>query len=170
MPPRSYLVIHYNTKSTQGGDQTFGLEVSENLDAPLVELVPAPDGMVWGKIPDCIAVYPSTTPIVAGNIVVPLGNVAEGLRHTRKHAAKISHLNGGMSVEDYICNVLRHFQTIYLQEDGSLLLIRTNGIRKCAVVVPILLDGIPAYKLITAYPLPREPPYAKRKAVRLIFD
>ena len=90
---------------------------------PVGSILPAPDGMVRGEIPDILAVYPSTTPIVAGKIVVPLGNVAEGLRHTRKHAAKISHLNGGMSVEDYIFNVLRHFQTIYLQEDGSLLLI-----------------------------------------------
>jgi hypothetical protein len=58
---------------------------------------------------------------------------------------------------------------VYRQPDGSLWLIRTNGVTKCAVVAPVILDGVPAYKLITAYPLPREPNFAKRGAVRLRY-
>ena len=73
-----------------------------------------------------------------------------------------------MSVEDYLQSVLGHYQEIYLQPDGSLVLLRTNGTRKCAVVAPVVVDGILSYKLITAYPLPRKPDYRKRRAVRLV--
>jgi hypothetical protein len=101
---------------------------------------------------------------------VPAGNLGEGYTHVvEKHQLKIAHFHPRLSIWAYLRDVLRHFQRVYRQPDGSLWLLRTNGVTKCAVVAPIILDGIPAYKLITAYPLPREPNFTKRGAVRLRY-
>jgi hypothetical protein len=135
---------------------------------PTIDLVISPDAEPWGMIPDCLVPFPGTEEIRAGAIVVPVGNVGAGIEHVRRrHARKIAELNGGMSVEEYLQSALRHYQEIYLQPDGSLVLLRTNGTRKCAVVAPITIDGILSYKLITAYPLPRKPNYSRRRTVRL---
>ena len=135
-----------------------------------IDLVESLDGQAWGAIPDCLAAYPGTTAIPAGEIVIPLGSLAEGYTHVReKHGHKIAHFHPGLSLESYLQNVLRHFQRIYLQTDGSLWLFRTNGTTKCAVVAPAIIDGVLIYKLITAYPIPREPDFARRGAVRLTY-
>jgi hypothetical protein len=106
--------------------------------------------------------------VPAGTIIVAVGDIAEGYAHVqRKHAGNIAKLHNGASVGDYLQNVLRHYQEVYRQSDGSLVLLRTNGMRKCAVVAPIIIDGVLVYKLITAYPLPRKPDFAKRRTVRL---
>jgi hypothetical protein len=123
-----------------------------------------------GATPDCLAPYPNTQTVYAGNIVVPVGNRSEDYTHViEKHATKIAGLHNGMSAGDYILNIFRHFQEIYRQADGSLVLLRTNGVRKCAVVAPLLVGGVLVYKLITAYPLPRKPDYGRRGAVRLNY-
>ncbi len=142
----------------------------ETSDAswPTIDLVISPDAEPWGTVPDCLVPYPGTDEIRAGVIVVPVGNVGSGFEHVRRrHAAKIAGLHGGMSVEEYLQSALRRYQEMYLQPDGSIVLLRTNGTRKCAVVAPIIIDGVLSYKLITAYPLPRKPDYARRRAVRL---
>jgi hypothetical protein len=75
-----------------------------------------------------------------------------------------------MSVEAYLRDVLRRFQRVYLQADGSLWVLRTNGTTKCAVVAPVTIDGVLAYRLITAHPISREPNFARRGAIRLILN
>lgn len=135
-----------------------------------IDLVASPDHQPWGRIPDCLAPYPDGGVVPAGEIVLPVGNRAEGLNHVlEKHAQKIIQAHPGLSIEAYLQNVLRHFQRIYRQQDGSLWLFRTNGITKCAVVAPIQISGRLLYKLITAYPIPREPNFARRDATRLYF-
>ena len=84
-----------------------------------------------------------------------------------EHGHKITRFHPGLTPETYLQNVLRDFQRMYLQADGSLWLLRTNGTTKCAVVAPLILDGTQVYKLITAYPLTREPNFARRGAIRL---
>jgi hypothetical protein len=135
-----------------------------------IDLVTSPDRQPWGKIPDLLAPYPGAAQIPTGEIVVPAGNLAEGFTHVvERHQLKIAHFHPRLTIGAYVRDVLRHFQRVYRQPDGSLWLIRTNGVTKCAVVAPVILDGVPAYKLITAYPLPREPNFAKRGAVRLRY-
>lgn len=73
-------------------------------------------------------------------------------------------------MEAYLRDVLRCFQRIYLQADGSLWLFRTNGTAKCAIVAPVMIDGVLVYRLITAYPISREPNFARRGAVRVTLN
>ena len=135
-----------------------------------IDLVASPDREPWRKIPDLLTPYPGSVPIPAGEIVVPAGSLAEGYTHVvERHQLKIAHFHPRLSTGAYLRDVLRHFQRVYRQPDGSLWLLRTNGITKCAVVAPVILDGIPAYKLITAYPLPREPNFTRRGAIRLRY-
>jgi hypothetical protein len=158
--------------SLQNGQafRLFGRFEETDFSDPPIDLVDSPDGKPWGEIPDCLVPYPSTEEVKAGPIVVPLGDVGAGFVHVqRKHAGKIASVHNGMSVEDYLQSALGHYQEIYLQSDGSLVLLRTNETRKCAVVAPIVVNGILIYKLITAYPLPRKPDYSRRRAVRLAF-
>lgn len=101
----------------------------------------------------------------AAPIIVPVGTIAYGLRHIEiKHAAKISHFYRGLSVLDYLVKVTGSYHRIYVQRDGSLWLIKFNGVVKSAVVVQhTWLDG-PCYKVVTAYPLVRLPNFGRRGA------
>jgi len=144
-----------------------GIGVTPDLDVPSVA---SPDGMDWGRIPECLAPYPRVEPIHAGRVIVPIGNVAEGYNHVlRKHGRNIAGISG-MNVDQYLCDVLRHFQRIYLQRDGSLWLFRRNGITKCAVLAPCVISGEKLYRLITAYPIARLPNFQRRGAVELKFE
>ena len=153
-----------------GGDHLyFGIK-SPASQRILSNLVECTDGSAWGRIPDCLAPYPDTGAVSAGEIVVPRGNIAEGFVHIiHKHEKKIAEFHPGVPIEAYLQNVLRHFQRIYRQRDGSLWLFRTNGMTKCAVVAPVELNGSLVYKLVTAYPIPKEPDFARRGAVKLHF-
>ena len=85
-----------------------------------IDLVESLDEQAWGAIPDCLAAYPGTTAIPAGEIVIPLGSLAEGYTHVReKHGHKIAHFHPGLSLESYLQNVLRHFQRIYRNCPGT---------------------------------------------------
>ena len=135
---------------------------------PSFTLISSLDGAPWGVIPACLTTYPSPAEVAGGEVVIPHGNAGEGYLHfTGKHGHKITRFHPGLTPETYLQNVLRDFQRMYLQADGSLWLLRTNGTTKCAVVAPLILDGTQVYKLITAYPLTREPNFARRGAIRL---
>ncbi len=123
-----------------------------------------------GVIPKLQRTNIRSAAIYAGAIVVPVGNISHGYAHIeRKHKRNIEKYHPGMDLKIWICNVLRSRQRIFRQRDGSLWLIRENGTRKCAVVQLACLDGIDLYKLITAYPLPREPDFIKRGA-EMVFS
>ena len=97
------------------------------------------------------------------------GMLPKGFAHVvKRHAGKIASVSG-MSVEAYLCDVLRHYQAVYLQPDGSLWIFRHNGMTKCAVVSPLLLGDELVYELITAYPIGRLPNFRRRGVVRLIY-
>jgi len=49
------------------------------------------------------------------------------------------------------------------------MLVKQNGIAKCVVVSEASSDGKGFYKIITAYPLPRIPNFAKR-GDRIIWE
>jgi len=133
------------------------------------DFIASSDNKPWGHIPVCLAIYPDTGETRAGPIVVSRGSPAEGFMHVyEKHRHKIAHFHPGLSVDAYLRNVLRHFQRVYLQSDGSLWLFRTNGTTRCAVVAPDIIDRIFVYRLITAYPIQREPNFTRRRAIRLI--
>jgi hypothetical protein len=135
-----------------------------------LSLVDSPDGLLWGAIPDCLAPYPRTDLIPAGPIIVPRGNIAEGYDHiVKKHGRKIADVANG-TIDAYLCDVLRRYQKVFLQPDGSLWVFRSNGITKCAVVSPIHIGGKTLYKLITAYPIARLPDLRKRGIVELRYN
>lgn len=161
-------VTKYGSLVVQNGERLPLYFDARDLPDRTIDVVPSPDGEPWGTVPDCLVPYPSTNEVQAGVIVVPVGDIGSGLEHVRrKHARKIADLHHGMSLEEYLQSALRHYQEIYLQSDGSLVLLRSNGIRKCAVVAPVSLGGVLVYKLITAYPLPRKPDYERRNAAKL---
>ena len=148
------------------GDRIFSF-ASFSEEVATGEFLEAPDGAEWGAIPDCLIPYPGTKEIPRGRIIVPKGNVAHGYIHvTKRHASKIQNVSG-MSVDAYLCDVLRNYQIIYLQADGSLWIFRSNGMRKCAVLSSLILDGRLAYQLITAYPIDRLPNFSSRGAIKL---
>ncbi len=121
---------------------------------------------VFGSLPD-IADPHGTLVVAAGDIFLPHGNLALGLRHIeRKHAAKIAHYHRHLSVIDYVETVARHFHHIYLQPDASLWLIKFNGVAKGAIVARH--DAYAGYRVITAYPIVRLPDFARR-GTKLIF-
>ena len=143
---------------------TIGLPVKPQ---PPFAWIDSPDRQPWGAIPDCLAPFPRAGAIKAGRIVVPLGNIAEGYIHVvKRHGARISSISG-MSVEEYLCDVCRHHQAIYQQQDASLWIFRHNGMTKCAVVSPVMIGDERVYKLITCYPIGRLPNFHRRGAVRL---
>lgn len=142
--------------------------------------MPTSDFQPWGRIPDWLTPFPRTDTIPAGEIIITVGTHSitvgthsEGFTHVeRRHGNNIRKLHPGLSLEDYLRDVSRHFQRAYLQDDGSIWIFRRNGVTKCAVVAPLTLRGILHYKLITAYPIPREPTparLARRGAARLNY-
>ena len=90
---------------------------------PSVTLISSRDGAPWGVIPACLTTYPPA----GGEVVVPHGNAGEGYRHfAGKHGHKITHFHPGLTLETYLQNVLREFQRMYLQADGSLAVAAPN--------------------------------------------
>lgn len=95
-------------------------------------------------------------------IIVPIGDRSFGYTHVHdKHRDKIAHFHHGMDVIRYIALVTAHFHKIYIQPDGKLRLLKFNGIKN-AIIVQHTRADLECYKLLTAYPLGREPNYAKR--------
>jgi hypothetical protein len=172
IPIRSFQLFALSWSNGTLMEPFFDFDLT-GAQLPVLELLESGDGDPWGRIPDSLAPYPRSEPIQGGEIIVPTGNPGEGFMHIRrKHERNISGLHPRLTLEEYLRDVLRHFQRAYLQPDGSIWLFRKNGVTKAAVVAPITVGGKLYYKVITAYSVPREPTaarMAKRGAVRLDY-
>lgn len=93
-----------------------------------------------------------------------------GLLHVREnHEEKIGKYYKGLDPLTYISIVTKGYSQIYLQRDRSLFLLKFNGVVKSAVVAKFHRSDEEYYRVITAYPLERLPPFGKRGA-KLIWE
>lgn len=133
---------------------------------PPLTLLPAPAGGVdFGCVPEVRHWADRRLLCRAGAIRLQYGTVAYGYRHVSlKHSGKIAHYYRDLDPLGFIFSVARSFQKIIRQRDGSLFLLKFNGVVKSAVVAEFCSGGEEYYRVITAYPLERLPDWGKRNA------
>jgi hypothetical protein len=132
-------------------------------------LIRAPNGdYEFGVIPEIPPMGPNGRIFRAGPIRLQAGTPAMGLLHIQmRHAAKIAHYHPNRSVEDFIFDIGQRYERIIRQEQDTLVLMRYGAVTRCAVVAEFVHEDTPFYRIITAYPMPRETNWAKRNATMI---
>ncbi|RYG49126.1 hypothetical protein EON79_02365 [bacterium] len=136
-------------------------ETWDDLPGPLkiakgthLEPVAAPDGsFTWGIIPEAVA---KEAKIPSGRIRVQRGNEKTfGWNHFRRdfRSAEIERRGGRSSPDEYVDFVLKGYNSIYMSQDGRLILARPDRSLQTVVVELVPEDKGGGYTLITAYPL-----------------
>jgi hypothetical protein len=130
-----------------------------------VRWVSTPDGtsFTYGTIPAITDPFDIELRCVAGEIRLPLGDVAKGSIHLNLPERKERF--SPLSPEQFVYQVTSGYDEIWFQRGrGSLLLLRRTE-RRAAVLSLSFIDGI--YGVVTAFPLPRDHNPRRRREVRI---
>lgn len=130
-------------------------------------LTRAPNGdYEFGVIPEILLVGASRPIFSAGLIRLQFGTPTIGFRHIEmKHGHNISHYYPSLSIEDFVFDICQRYNRIILQEQKNLVLMRYGSVTRCAVVAEFIDESASFYRVVTAYPMQREPNWAKRGAL-----
>ena len=130
-----------------------------------VSWVSTPDGngVTYGVIPALTDLFDAELRCIAGEIRLPLGDVAKGSIHLNLPNRKERF--SPLTPEQFVYQVTSSYDEIWFQSGrGSLLLVRFIH-RKAAVLSLSLIDGF--YGIVTAFPLDRDHNSRRRREVRI---